>query len=170
MHRLLYNVRLIFDEGTFSNNLWQITSSQFHLGFKSKHYTHLTNYLLQAFKKISTQSPSCVSLIVKGDICAAPLCIFKASAARQSELISGNLFSLFLSPSAPPEFLQWPQSVSRPLGGSAVFSCSAQGVPEPHLIWLKNGKILTPGNNVKLTNNNRYNSHSYPATGRYICS
>ncbi|XP_031432808.1 immunoglobulin superfamily DCC subclass member 3 [Clupea harengus] len=55
---------------------------------------------------------------------------------------------------APPEFLQWPQSVSRPLGGSAVFSCSAQGVPEPHLIWLKNGKILTPGNNVKLTNNN----------------
>ncbi|KAL2084583.1 hypothetical protein ACEWY4_020101 [Coilia grayii] len=55
---------------------------------------------------------------------------------------------------APPEFLQWPQSVSRPLGGSAVFSCSAQGVPEPHLIWLKNGKILTPGDNVKLTNNN----------------
>ncbi|XP_056142145.1 immunoglobulin superfamily DCC subclass member 3 [Lampris incognitus] len=55
---------------------------------------------------------------------------------------------------APPEFLQWPQSVSRPAGGSAVFTCSAQGVPEPHLIWLKNGKILTPGDNVKLTNNN----------------
>ncbi|XP_076158000.1 immunoglobulin superfamily DCC subclass member 3 [Alosa pseudoharengus] len=55
---------------------------------------------------------------------------------------------------APPEFLQWPQSVSKPLGGSAVFSCVAQGVPEPHLIWLKNGKILTPGDNVKLTNNN----------------
>ncbi|XP_026795474.3 immunoglobulin superfamily DCC subclass member 3 isoform X1 [Pangasianodon hypophthalmus] len=55
---------------------------------------------------------------------------------------------------APPEFLQWPQSVSKPLGGSAVFTCQAQGVPEPHLIWLKNGKILTPGDNVKLTNNN----------------
>uniref|UniRef100_A0AAY4E404 Immunoglobulin superfamily DCC subclass member 3 n=1 Tax=Denticeps clupeoides TaxID=299321 RepID=A0AAY4E404_9TELE len=55
---------------------------------------------------------------------------------------------------APPEFLQWPQSVSKPAGGSAVFSCVAQGVPEPHLIWLKNGKILTPGDNVKLTNNN----------------
>ncbi|XP_028836104.1 immunoglobulin superfamily DCC subclass member 3 isoform X2 [Denticeps clupeoides] len=55
---------------------------------------------------------------------------------------------------SPPEFLQWPQSASKPLGGSAVFSCSAQGVPEPHLIWLKNGKILTPGDNVKLTNNN----------------
>ncbi|XP_070979119.1 immunoglobulin superfamily DCC subclass member 3-like [Oncorhynchus clarkii lewisi] len=55
---------------------------------------------------------------------------------------------------APPEFLQWPQSVSRPAGSSAVFTCMAQGVPEPHLIWLKNGKILTPGDNVKLTNNN----------------
>ncbi|KAK3551164.1 hypothetical protein QTP70_013896, partial [Hemibagrus guttatus] len=55
---------------------------------------------------------------------------------------------------APPEFLQWPQSVSKPVGGSAVFTCQAQGVPEPHLIWLKNGKILTPGDNVKLTNNN----------------
>ncbi|KAK7898697.1 hypothetical protein WMY93_019550 [Mugilogobius chulae] len=55
---------------------------------------------------------------------------------------------------APPEFLQWPQSVSKPAGGSAVFTCVAQGVPEPHLIWLKNGKVLIPGNNVKLTNNN----------------
>ncbi|XP_055013593.1 immunoglobulin superfamily DCC subclass member 3 [Boleophthalmus pectinirostris] len=55
---------------------------------------------------------------------------------------------------APPEFLQWPQSVSKPAGGSAVFTCVAQGVPEPHLIWLKNGKVLVPGNNVKLTNNN----------------
>lgn len=62
---------------------------------------------------------------------------------------------LWLS-SAPPEFLQWPQSVSKPAGGSAVFTCVAQGVPEPHLIWLKNGKVLMPGHNVKLTNNNRW--------------
>uniref|UniRef100_A0A3P9JD27 Ig-like domain-containing protein n=1 Tax=Oryzias latipes TaxID=8090 RepID=A0A3P9JD27_ORYLA len=55
---------------------------------------------------------------------------------------------------APPEFVQWPQSVSRPTGGSAVFSCTATGVPEPHLIWLKNGKLLNPGGNVKLTNGN----------------
>lgn len=64
--------------------------------------------------------------------------------------------SCFLSSSAPPEFLQWPQSVSKPAGGSAVFTCVAQGVPEPHLIWLKNGKVLMPGHNVKLTNNNRW--------------
>nr|XP_020474375.1 immunoglobulin superfamily DCC subclass member 3-like [Monopterus albus] len=55
---------------------------------------------------------------------------------------------------APPEFVQWPQSVSRPAGGSTVFSCTASGVPEPHLIWLKNGKLLTPSGNVKLTNGN----------------
>ncbi|KAM4735514.1 immunoglobulin superfamily DCC subclass member 3 isoform 3-T3 [Anableps anableps] len=55
---------------------------------------------------------------------------------------------------APPEFVQWPQSVSRPAGGSAVFSCTATGVPEPHLIWLKNGKLLAPSGNVKLTNGN----------------
>ncbi|XP_061737833.1 immunoglobulin superfamily DCC subclass member 3-like isoform X2 [Nerophis ophidion] len=55
---------------------------------------------------------------------------------------------------APPEFVHWPQSVSRPAGGSAVFSCSATGVPEPHIIWLKNGKVLRPSANVKLANGN----------------
>ncbi|XP_067365192.1 immunoglobulin superfamily DCC subclass member 3-like isoform X1 [Channa argus] len=55
---------------------------------------------------------------------------------------------------APPEFMQLPQSVSRPAGSSAVFSCMASGVPEPHLIWLKNGKLLTPSSNVKLANGN----------------
>ncbi|XP_013769049.1 immunoglobulin superfamily DCC subclass member 3-like [Pundamilia nyererei] len=55
---------------------------------------------------------------------------------------------------APPEFVQWPQSVSRPAGASAVFSCTASGVPDPHLIWLKNGKLLIPSGNVKLTNGN----------------
>ncbi|XP_037532418.1 immunoglobulin superfamily DCC subclass member 3-like [Nematolebias whitei] len=55
---------------------------------------------------------------------------------------------------APPEFVQWPQSLSRPAGGSAVFSCMATGVPEPHLIWLKNGKLLTPSDNGKLTSGN----------------
>uniref|UniRef100_A0A8C0G5A1 Immunoglobulin superfamily DCC subclass member 3 n=1 Tax=Chelonoidis abingdonii TaxID=106734 RepID=A0A8C0G5A1_CHEAB len=44
---------------------------------------------------------------------------------------------------APPEFVLWPQLVSKPLGSSASFTCMAQGVPEPHLVWLKNGKILT---------------------------
>ncbi|KAG7276556.1 hypothetical protein CRUP_019606 [Coryphaenoides rupestris] len=69
-------------------------------------------------------------------------------------VVQGSTYISIHFSSAPPEFLQWPQSVSRPPGGSAVLTCSAQGVPEPHIIWLKNGKILSPGNNVKLTNNN----------------
>ncbi|CAM5132512.1 unnamed protein product [Natator depressus] len=55
---------------------------------------------------------------------------------------------------APPEFVQWPLSVSKPLGSHAIFTCVAEGVPEPHLIWLKNGKILVPSENIKLTHNN----------------
>ncbi|XP_029139452.1 immunoglobulin superfamily DCC subclass member 3 [Protobothrops mucrosquamatus] len=55
---------------------------------------------------------------------------------------------------APPEFVQWPQSLSKTPGTSAIFTCVAQGVPEPHLIWLKNGKVLAPGDNIKLTHNN----------------
>ncbi|KAB1260902.1 Immunoglobulin superfamily DCC subclass member 3 [Camelus dromedarius] len=57
---------------------------------------------------------------------------------------------------APPEFVQWPQSLSKPPGSSAIFTCVAQGVPEPLLVWLKNGKGLSPGNNIRLTHNNRY--------------
>ncbi|XP_041035632.1 immunoglobulin superfamily DCC subclass member 3-like [Carcharodon carcharias] len=56
---------------------------------------------------------------------------------------------------APPEFVQWPQSVSKPAGTTAVFTCVAQGVPEPHLTWLKNGNVLTtPSENIKLTHSN----------------
>ncbi|XP_057410004.1 immunoglobulin superfamily DCC subclass member 3-like [Balaenoptera acutorostrata] len=54
---------------------------------------------------------------------------------------------------APPEFVQWPQSLSRPPGSSAVLTCVAQGVPEPWLAWLRNGKGLSPGDNIRLTHN-----------------
>lgn len=70
---------------------------------------------------------------------------------------------------APPEFVQWPQSLSKPAGSSAIFTCVAQGVPEPHLIWLKNGKVLSPGDNIQLTHNNRYPgpTHCLTADRRY---
>lgn len=63
---------------------------------------------------------------------------------------------------APPEFVQWPQSLSKPPGSSAIFTCVAQGVPEPLLVWLKNGKGLSPGNNIRLTHNNRYPRYRCP--------
>ncbi|XP_049921318.1 immunoglobulin superfamily DCC subclass member 3 isoform X2 [Epinephelus moara] len=55
---------------------------------------------------------------------------------------------------APAEFVQAPQSIARPVGTTAIFTCQAQGEPEPQLTWLKNGQILEPGGHVKLRNNN----------------
>eukprot|EP00064_Thunnus_orientalis_P014888 superscaffoldBa00002663_g14935 len=53
------------------------------------------------------------------------------------------------------EFIQPPQSIARPVGTTAIFTCQAQGEPEPQLTWLKNGQILEPGGHVKLRNNNK---------------
>ncbi|XP_035507925.1 immunoglobulin superfamily DCC subclass member 3 [Morone saxatilis] len=55
---------------------------------------------------------------------------------------------------APAEFVQAPQSIARPVGTTAIFTCQAQGEPEPQLTWLKNGQILEPRGHVKLRNNN----------------
>lgn len=63
---------------------------------------------------------------------------------------------------APSEFVHWPQSLSKPPGSSTIFICVAQGVPEPWLVWLKNGKGLSPGDDIRLTYNNR--------DPRYACS
>ncbi|XP_004388688.1 immunoglobulin superfamily DCC subclass member 3 [Trichechus manatus latirostris] len=49
---------------------------------------------------------------------------------------------------AAPEFVQWPQSLSKPPDSSSIFTCLAQGVPEPRLVWLKNGKVLSPGDKM----------------------
>ncbi|EHA98475.1 Immunoglobulin superfamily DCC subclass member 3, partial [Heterocephalus glaber] len=55
---------------------------------------------------------------------------------------------------APAEFVQHPQSISRPAGTTAMFTCQAQGEPPPHVTWLKNGEVLGPGGHVRLRNNN----------------
>ncbi|XP_030048641.1 immunoglobulin superfamily DCC subclass member 3 [Microcaecilia unicolor] len=55
---------------------------------------------------------------------------------------------------APAEFVQHPQSISRPLGTTAIFTCLAQGEPPPQLTWLKNGQILETSDHMKLKNNN----------------
>ncbi|XP_017260204.1 immunoglobulin superfamily DCC subclass member 3 [Kryptolebias marmoratus] len=55
---------------------------------------------------------------------------------------------------APAEFVQPPQSIARPVGTTAIFTCLAQGEPDPQLTWLKNGQVLEPGGHVKLRNNN----------------
>ncbi|XP_073424965.1 immunoglobulin superfamily DCC subclass member 3 [Dendrobates tinctorius] len=55
---------------------------------------------------------------------------------------------------APAEFVQHPQSISRPVGTTAIFTCLAQGEPPPQITWLKNGQELEPRGHIKLKNNN----------------
>ncbi|XP_060611595.2 immunoglobulin superfamily DCC subclass member 3 isoform X1 [Anolis sagrei] len=55
---------------------------------------------------------------------------------------------------APAEFVQHPQSISRPVGTTAIFTCLAQGEPPPQITWLKNGQILETTEHIKLKNNN----------------
>uniref|UniRef100_A0A8C5MFW8 Immunoglobulin superfamily DCC subclass member 3 n=1 Tax=Leptobrachium leishanense TaxID=445787 RepID=A0A8C5MFW8_9ANUR len=55
---------------------------------------------------------------------------------------------------APAEFVQHPQSISRPVGTTAIFTCLAQGEPPPQITWLKNGQELEPSGHIKLKNNN----------------
>ncbi|CAH2274434.1 immunoglobulin superfamily DCC subclass member 3 [Pelobates cultripes] len=55
---------------------------------------------------------------------------------------------------APAEFVQHPQSISRPIGSTAIFTCMAQGEPPPQITWLKNGMKLEPSGHIKLRNNN----------------
>ncbi|XP_044301004.1 LOW QUALITY PROTEIN: immunoglobulin superfamily DCC subclass member 3 [Varanus komodoensis] len=55
---------------------------------------------------------------------------------------------------APAEFVQHPQSISRPVGTTAIFTCLAQGEPPPQVTWLKNGRILEPTDHIKLKNSN----------------
>ncbi|XP_026565059.1 immunoglobulin superfamily DCC subclass member 3 [Pseudonaja textilis] len=55
---------------------------------------------------------------------------------------------------APAEFVQHPQSIARPVGTTAIFTCLAQGEPSPQITWLKNGQILESSKHVKLKNNN----------------
>ena len=67
-----------------------------------------------------------------------------------------SLASLCPPTPAPAEFVQHPQSISRPAGTTAMFTCQAQGEPPPHVTWLKNGQVLGPGGHVRLKNNNRH--------------
>nr|XP_024003295.1 immunoglobulin superfamily DCC subclass member 3 [Salvelinus alpinus] len=79
------------------------------------------------------------------------------SVDTKDERYSKPTICLSLSPAsatAPAEFVQPPQSISRPVGTTAIFTCQAQGDPVPQLTWLKNGQILEPGGHVKLRNNN----------------
>ncbi|KAM3828374.1 LOW QUALITY PROTEIN: protogenin [Vipera latastei] len=50
---------------------------------------------------------------------------------------------------APPAFVEWPESLTRPRAGTARFACQAEGVPTPKISWLKNGRKIHSNGRIK---------------------
>ncbi|XP_029431364.1 protogenin isoform X2 [Rhinatrema bivittatum] len=53
---------------------------------------------------------------------------------------------------APPSFVEWPESLTRPRAGTARFVCQAEGIPTPKISWLKNGKKMHSNGRIKMYN------------------
>nr|XP_020640544.1 protogenin [Pogona vitticeps] len=53
---------------------------------------------------------------------------------------------------APPSFVEWPESLTRPRAGTARFACQAEGVPAPKVSWLKNGRRIHSNGRIKMYN------------------
>ncbi|XP_059769219.1 protogenin isoform X2 [Balaenoptera ricei] len=53
---------------------------------------------------------------------------------------------------APPSFVEWPESLTRPRAGTARFVCQAEGIPSPKMSWLKNGRKIHSNGRIKMYN------------------
>ncbi|XP_041075259.1 protogenin-like [Polyodon spathula] len=53
---------------------------------------------------------------------------------------------------APPSFVEWPESLTRPRAGTARFVCQAEGIPNPRITWLKNGLKIHSNGRIKMYN------------------
>nr|XP_056721989.1 protogenin [Euleptes europaea] len=53
---------------------------------------------------------------------------------------------------APPSFVEWPESLTRPRAGTARFACQAEGIPAPRVTWLKNGRKIHSNGRIKMYN------------------
>uniref|UniRef100_H0UWV3 Protogenin n=1 Tax=Cavia porcellus TaxID=10141 RepID=H0UWV3_CAVPO len=53
---------------------------------------------------------------------------------------------------APPSFIEWPESLTRPRAGTARFVCQAEGIPTPKMSWLKNGRKMHSNGRIKMYN------------------
>uniref|UniRef100_A0A8C3QRS2 Protogenin n=1 Tax=Cyanoderma ruficeps TaxID=181631 RepID=A0A8C3QRS2_9PASS len=53
---------------------------------------------------------------------------------------------------APPSFVEWPESLTRPRAGTARFACQAEGNPAPKISWLKNGRRVHSNGRIKMYN------------------
>lgn len=52
---------------------------------------------------------------------------------------------------APPQITEKPQNITAIEGIRVTFSCNASGDPEPTVSWTKDGSILSPVNDVRIS-------------------
>ncbi|XP_066523098.1 protogenin B [Hoplias malabaricus] len=84
---------------------------------------------------------------VKAQHSGVYLCRATTPRTRNYTIAAANLTVL-----VPPSFVEKPESQTRPRAGTARFSCQAEGVPSPHITWLKNGEALHSNGRIKMYN------------------
>ncbi|KAJ8247871.1 hypothetical protein GJAV_G00251520 [Gymnothorax javanicus] len=75
------------------------------------------------------------------------VCRATTPGTRNFTIATANLAVL-----APPSLVEWPESLTRPRAGTARFVCQAEGVPLPHITWLKNGEEVHSNGRIKMYN------------------
>ncbi|KAF7660585.1 hypothetical protein LDENG_00279200 [Lucifuga dentata] len=75
------------------------------------------------------------------------ICRATTPGTRNYTISSANITVL-----APPSFVEWPESLTRPRAGTARFVCQAEGVPMPQITWLKNGEKVHSNGRIKMYN------------------
>lgn len=87
------------------------------------------------------------------------VCAWKIPFYSGCSCICGGLIFIFFfsfSPCylsvAPPSFVEWPESLTRPRAGTARFACQAEGNPAPKISWLKNGRRIHSNGRIKMYN------------------
>ena len=81
--------------------------------------------------------------IFKGEFWSSvELLVFFSVAVEQKEQV---LTEVSAGESASPFFIKKPSAQRLVEGGSVVFECQVAGNPKPHVVWKKNGVLLTTG-------------------------
>ncbi|XP_072237408.1 protogenin A [Leuresthes tenuis] len=73
------------------------------------------------------------------------MCRATTPGTRNFTVASANVTVL-----APPSFVEWPESLTRPRAGTARFVCHAKGVPAPQITWFKNGEKVHSNGRIKM--------------------
>uniref|UniRef100_A0A3Q2CPY8 Protogenin n=1 Tax=Cyprinodon variegatus TaxID=28743 RepID=A0A3Q2CPY8_CYPVA len=73
------------------------------------------------------------------------MCRATTPGTRNYTVASANVTVL-----APPSFVEWPESLTRPRAGTARFVCQAEGVPAPRITWFKNGNKVHSNGRIKM--------------------